>query len=171
MSTLVFDLETTGLLRRGSKLHCIGIRDLDADACEVYDYHGGLDVEEGVERLRTAEAIIGHNVIGFDVPMLQELFPGFAPQGEVIDTLILSRLYYANLQDRDFEKQPAGMPLRLYGRHSLEAWGHRLKVLKGDYGKQADAWDVYTPEMKDYMVQDVEVTTVLYQLMERRMAA
>jgi len=169
VSLLVFDMETTGLLRRGSQLHCIGIRDAEEEHCDVYDYKSGLNVEDGVERLRTAEVIVGHNVISFDIPMLQELFPGFAPQGQVIDTLTLSRLYYANIKDRDFEKQPAGMPLSLYGSHSLAAWGYRLKVLKGEYGKQSGAWETYTPEMKDYMIQDVEVTTTLWALMDRRL--
>ena len=169
MSVLIFDMETTGLLRRGSSLHCIGIRDADEETCDVYDYHSGLDVEEGVERLTNAEAIVGHNIVNFDIPMLQELFPGFTPKGTVIDTLVLSRLYYANIQERDFEKQPAGMPIRLYGSHSLAAWGYRLKVLKGEYGKQSGAWETYSPEMKDYMVQDVEVTTTLWALMERRL--
>ena len=169
MSVLVFDMETTGLLRRGSQLHCIGIRDADEETCDVYDYHSGLDVAEGVERLANADALVGHNIVNFDIPMLQELFPGFTPKGTVIDTLVLSRLYYANIQERDFEKQPAGMPMRLYGSHSLAAWGYRLKVLKGEYGKQANAWERYTPEMKSYLEQDVEVTTVLWQLMERRL--
>ena len=169
MSVLVFDMETTGLLRRGSQLHCIGIRDAEQETCDVYDYHSGLDVTEGVERLANADALVGHNIVNFDIPMLQELFPGFTPKGTVIDTLVLSRLYYANIQERDFEKQPAGMPIRLYGSHSLAAWGYRLKVLKGDYGKQSGAWETYSPEMKDYMVQDVEVTTTLWALMERRL--
>ena len=56
--------------------------------------------------------------------------------------------------DRDYERRPQGMPQRLYGRHSLEAWGYRLKCFAGDYGKGPDAWDTYTPEMLDYCIQD-----------------
>ena len=86
-----------------------------------------------------------------------------------MDTLVLSRLYYPNIIDRDYERRPQGMPQRLYGRHSLEAWGYRLKCFKGDFGKHDGAWDSYTPEMLDYCIQDTEVTLKLYQLMQRRM--
>ena len=100
--------------------------------------------------------------------MIKELYD-FDFQGETIDTLVLSRLFYPNIQDRDYEIRPAGMPQRLYGRHSLEAWGYRLKCFKGDYGKGPDAWDKYTPEMLDYCIQDTLVTVRLFELMQRRM--
>ena len=119
--------------------------------------------------LERADALIGHNIIGYDIPLLKEQFPDFTPQGQVFDTLVLSRLFYPHVADRDFERRPAGMPQRLYGRHSLEAWGYRLKCFKGDYGKHDGAWDVYTPEMLDYCEQDVAVTAKLWELMKRRM--
>lgn len=169
MSALIFDLESTGLLRRGSQLHCIVIRDLVApDTAEVYDNRSGGLISEGIQRLSEADYLIGHNVIGFDLPLLSELDPEFRIRGQALDTLVLSQLYYSNMNDKDHAKQMVGMPLRLYGRHSLEAWGYRLKVLKGDYGKQPDAWKVYTPEMRDYCIQDTEVTWKLWELMTRR---
>ena len=58
---------------------------------------------------------------------------------------------------------------KLYGRHSLEAWGYRLKCNKGDFGKHEGCWDVYTPEMLSYCITDTLVTLKLYQLMLRRM--
>ena len=141
MSTLIFDLESTGLLRCGSQLHCIVIRDLvSPDTTEVFDDRSGGLISEGIQRLSEADYVIGHNVIGFDLPLLKELDPQFKIRGQAIDTLVLSQLYYSNMSDKDHAKQLVGMPLRLYGRHSLEAWGYRLKVLKGDYGKQKDAW-------------------------------
>ncbi len=165
MSQLIFDLETTGLLRRGSQLHCLVIRDADADCADVYDNRDGLQIADGLRRLEAAPAIVGHNIISYDIPMLREL-GDFTPRGEVIDTLVLSRLMYANLIDRDYQKQIDGMPVKLYGRHSLEAWGHRLRIFKGDYGKQND-WSTYTPEMRDYCVQDTEVTLALWQKLQR----
>jgi len=169
MTTLLFDLETTGLLRRGSQLHCIVARDLsNVDEPLVWDNRPDHSLELGVEALRRADVLVGHNIAGFDIPMIKELYD-FAPQGTVIDTLVLSRIFYPHVADRDYERRPAGMPQRLYGRHSLEAWGYRLKCFKGDYGKGPDAWDRYTPEMLDYCIQDTEVTVKLYQLMLRRM--
>jgi DNA polymerase-1 len=166
---LLFDLESTGLLRRGSTIHCIVIRNGDNDATEVFDHMPDRAIIQGVKTLERADTLIGHNIINYDIPLLKEQFPDFSPQGSFIDTLVLSRLFYPHILDRDYERQPTGMPQKLYGRHSLEAWGYRLKCFKGDYGKHDGAWDVYTPEMLDYCIQDTEVTMKLWQLMQRRM--
>ena len=168
MTTLLFDLETTGLLRSGSQLHCIVARDI-SEPTEALVWDSPRDnLAMGVEQLRRADVLIGHNICGFDIPMIKELYD-FDYQGEVIDTLVLSRLFYPHIADRDFERRPIGMPQKLYGRHSLEAWGYRLKCFKGDFGKHEAAWDVYTPEMLDYCIQDTEVTVKLYELLQRRM--
>ena len=105
---------------------------------------------------------------GYDIPLIQEAYD-FDFKGKVIDTLVLSRLFYPHVMDRDYEIRPIGMPDRLYGRHSLEAWGHRLKCFKGDFAKQGSGWETYTPEMLDYCIQDTEVTVRLYELLQRRM--
>jgi DNA polymerase I-like protein with 3'-5' exonuclease and polymerase domains len=51
--------------------------------------------------------------------------------------------------------------MRLAGRYSLEAWGHRLGVYKGDFGKTSD-WSEFTQEMLDYCVQDTLVNAYLW---------
>ena len=167
----LFDLESTGLLRRGSTIHCIVMRNLeDPDQPEVFDYKPERAVIQGVKQLERADALIGHNIINYDVPLIREQFPDFDFQGELIDTLVLSRLYYPHIIDRDYERRPAGMPQRLYGRHSLEAWGYRLRCFKGDFAKSnSNDWSTYTPEMLDYCIQDTQVTLKLYELLRRRM--
>ena len=168
---LLFDLESTGLLREGSTIHCIVMRNMDnVEEAEVFDYKPERALIQGVKALERADVLIGHNIIGYDIPLLQEQYPDFNPQGEVIDTLTLSRLFYPQIADRDYERRPAGMPQRLYGRHSLEAWGYRLKCFKGDFGKSdSNDWSTYTPEMLDYCIQDTQVTVKLYELLKRRM--
>ena len=167
---LLFDLESTGLLRRGSTIHCIVMRDMTSvDKPIVFDYKPERAVIQGVKQLENADALIGHNIIQYDIPLIKEQHPDFDPQGEVIDTLVLSRLYYPQIIDRDYEIRPQGMPQRLYGRHSLEAWGYRLKCFKGDFGKHEGSWAEYTPEMLDYCIQDTLVTVRLYELLQRRM--
>ena len=167
---LLFDLESTGLLRQGSSIHCLVLRDVNTkDEPKVFDHREEQTIEQGVALLEKSDMLIGHNIIGYDIPLIKERFPDFNPKGQLIDTLVLSRLFYPHISERDYERQPVGMPARLYGRHSLEAWGHRLKCFKGDFGKHDGAWDTYTPEMLDYCIQDTEVTLKLYQLMIRRM--
>jgi hypothetical protein len=168
---LLFDIESTGLLRRGSTIHCIVTRNVDADdEPQVYDYRPECSIIQGVKTLEKANTLIGHNIIGYDIPLLLEQYPDFDPKGEIIDTLIMSRLFYpeARLRDRDYERRPVGMPQALYGRHSLEAWGYRLKCFKGDFGKHEGSFAEYTPEMLDYCIQDTTVTLKLYQLLARR---
>ena len=167
---LLFDLESTGLLRVGSTIHCIVMRDMaNPDEPEVFDYKPERAIIQGIKQLEQADTLIGHNIISYDIPLIKEQFPDFAPRGQVIDTLVLSRLYYPHISDRDYERRPHGMPQRLYGRHSLEAWGYRLKCFKGDFGKHEGSWEEYTPEMLDYCIQDTLVTQRLYELMQRRM--
>mgnify|MGYP003132286047 CR=1 FL=1 len=167
--TLLFDIESTGLLRRGSQIHCIVTRDINnPDDIQVYDHREDQTLCHGIEVLNRVDALVGHNIIGYDVPLIKEAYD-FDFQGQLVDTLVLSRLFYPDLKDRDHRRQPAGMPKRLYASHSLEAWGHRLKCFKGDYGKHDGAWDTYTPEMLDYCIQDTMVTFKVYQLMMRRM--
>ena len=168
-TTILFDLESTGLLRRGSKIHCIVARDInDLENPMVYDHREDSTIDMGVEMLRRADILVGHNIIGYDIPLIKESYDLEFP-AQILDTLVLSRLFYPHILDRDYERRPEGMPAKLYGRHSLEAWGYRLKCFKGDYAKHEDAWDVYTPEMLDYCIQDTEVTVKLFQLMQRRM--
>ena len=167
-TALLFDLESTGLLRRGSQIHCIVARDLsEADKPLVWDVPRN-DVAEGIERLRNADVLIGHNLLGYDIPLIKEAYD-FDYQGQVLDTLVLSRLFYPHIADRDHERRPYGMPQKLYGRHSLEAWGHRLKCFKGDFSSSGAGWETYSPEMLNYCIQDTEVTLKLYELLLRRM--
>ena len=73
-TALLFDLESTGLLRRGSKIHCIVARDLsEADKPLVWDVPRN-DVAEGIERLRNADVLIGHNICGYDIPLIKEAY-------------------------------------------------------------------------------------------------
>jgi len=167
---LLFDLESTGLLRRGSQIHCIVMRDMsNPEEPMMFDPDPERAVITGVKQLERADVLIGHNIIGFDVPLIKEQYD-FNFKGDLIDTLVLSRIFYPNIGERDYMRKPSGMPQKLYGRHSLEAWGYRLKCFKGDFGKQGGAWETYTPEMLSYCVTDTEVTLRLFELMQRRMA-
>lgn len=168
---LVFDIETDGLLRELSCVHCLVTKDLDTGEVIRYDDSGTLpSVTSGIAILMEATELWGHNIVSYDFEAIREIYPFFDYQGKVYDTLILSRLFFTDMLDRDFRAKPANMPAQLYGRHSLESWGYRLGVLKSQYGKtlQGD-WHEYTPEMLDYCEQDVQVSESLARLFEPKL--
>ena len=107
-----------------------------------------------------ADTIIGHNIIGFDIPVIKECYPFFKPQGRIVDTLVLSRLYHPDMISTDKKLQVEGMPTKLYGRHSLESYGYRLGEYKGNFGETSD-WKEWSKEMEDYCEQDTIVTRKL----------
>lgn len=159
---LVFDIETDGLYHDVTTIHCIGIYDLDTKQTLIFNDQGSEQpITKGVQLLEDANTVIGHNIIGYDLSVIRKLYPWFHRRGRSIDTLVLSRLYHADILNIDKKREWKNMPLQLYGRHSLEAYGYRLGVYKGEFGKTAD-WKEWSQDMQDYMVQDVTVTTKLW---------
>ena len=158
---LVFDLETDGLLDDVTKIHCLVIYDSETDATVIYNNQGNKEpIVRGVQRLEDADVLVGHNIIGYDLPVIQKVYLWFNPQALVLDTLLLSRLYHTDMMEIDKKRNLDNMPLQLYGRHSLESYGHRLGEYKGEFGKSTD-WQEWSPEMETYCAQDVLVTTKL----------
>ena len=164
---LVFDLETDGLLDKFTKIHCLCIHDLDEAQTYTFNNEGNKEpIVRGVEMLADADCIIGHNIIHFDIPCISRIYPWFVSP-YLVDTLLLSRLYHPNLLDIDQKRKWPQMPINLYGRHSLEAYGHRLGCFKGEFGKQTD-WKFWSQEMQDYCEQDVNVSTHLWHHFETK---
>lgn len=160
---LIFDLETDGLLDEVTKIHCLVIKFTTDNVVHTYT---GDQIEHGICQLSDAmisgKIIAGHNVIKYDIPVIQKLYPNFQVRADrVFDTLVATRLIWANVKDTDnilLKKEQ--LPGKLFGSHSLEAWGYRLGNYKGDF---KGPWDTLTQEMLDYCVQDVEVTATLFQ--------
>ena len=63
---LVFDIETDDL--KATKVWCIVAQDVDTQ--EIFKYPPDK-LDEGVKLLQSANKLIGHNIIGFDIPMIQ----------------------------------------------------------------------------------------------------
>jgi len=150
---LVFDIETDGLLPDVTKAHCIVLKDIDTN--EIIK----PKLKKAMQLLSEADEIIGHNIIKYDIPVLQKLY-GFYTEAKIFDTIVAARLMYPDIKDRDFRKKD--FPKNMIGRHSLEAWGHRI----GNYKSHiVTDWKEFTQEMLDYCVQDVEVTATLYNIL------
>ncbi len=162
----VFDIETDGLLDDVSKVHCIAIQHVDEG--EGFLYHKATGTT-----LHATDYICGHNIINYDLPAMEKCGYDFNYDGGVIDTLVLSQLLYP--ADFLYKKDAAlvkkygdeRLPSHLRGKHSLEAWGCRLGIHKGDFGKTTD-WSTYTDEMGEYCKQDVAVNVALMKHFQSR---
>jgi DNA polymerase I-like protein with 3'-5' exonuclease and polymerase domains len=191
-----FDCETDGLLPEMTVVHSLVLGDIDKGTHHSFcDQPNYPKIDEGLRELMDADFMCGHNVINFDIPALQKIYPWFKPRGEVQDTLVLSRLIKADIKDDDFsfakkmERRgtPHLFPKAMIGRHSLESWGYRLGEWKGDYsdarkklakelGIKGKAeimrfvWGTWNKEMQDYCVQDVAVTSKLREFFWAKLA-
>ena len=172
VGTIVFDLETNGLINDATRIHCIALHWGEDNRLEAFNDEkyaespkelpmgGNYSITTALSWLETADVLVGHNIIGFDIPVIKSIYPWFNPSGIILDTLLLSRLYHPNLFDIDKRHNWKHMPLQLYGRHSLEAYGYRLGEYKGNFAKTTD-WKEWSQEMQEYCIQDVVVTNKL----------
>ena len=139
---LVFDIETDDL--KATKIHCIVAQDLDTK--EIFKFPPNK-LEEGYAFLESANKLVGHNIVGFDIPMVEK-FGGVKLGGKtVVDTLVLSRLFN---------------PIR-EGGHSLEVWGSKLGLPKIEF----DDYQNYSLDMLNYCVRDVQLNTLVFERLKK----
>jgi DNA polymerase-1 len=87
MTNLIFDIEANGL--DPDKVWCIVAKEVDKDRTYTF---GPDCIDKGIALLNQADTLIGHNILGYDLPVLKKLY-NFNFKGKIIDTLTLSRLF------------------------------------------------------------------------------
>lgn len=155
-SYLVFDIETDGLYDQVTQVFCIVIYDINRE--ETFTY-GPDCVDDALAHLATGDVLIGHNVIFYDVPVLEKLH-SFNTKARIIDTLICTRLIWPKekLYDLDVQLYPE-VPKNYRGLAGLKAWGYRLSDKKIEFKDFSE----YSEEMLVYCKQDVSVTSKLWR--------
>ncbi len=139
---LLFDIETDGL--DATKIWCLVAQEVDTG--QVWSY-GPDDIEEGVKLLNNASQLSGHNIIGFDIPVLEKLTSFKLGYQKIVDTLVYSRLFN---------------PVR-EGGHSLAVWGAKLGLSKIEF----EQFDEYTEDMLEYCKRDVAVNVKVYKALQK----
>lgn len=178
--TLLFDLESNGLLPTITRIHVLCI--LEYETGKRWRFRED-ELHIGVQMLQDAELIVGHNIIDYDLKAIEKVLK-IKIETKIRDTLVLARLMYPNQADKDFRAAERGeLPNKLIGRHSLKAWGYRLGEYKGDYAEDKEneakelgligddeiynhAWGSWNQPMEDYCDQDVSVTEKLYTMVQ-----
>jgi len=148
MSTIIFDIEGNNLREKITKVWCIATYNLEENK---YVSFMPEEIEDGLAYLSSANNLVGHGIIGFDLPALSKLH-SFHPSSNIIDTLILSRL------ENPDRETPLGCSS---GAHSVEAWALRLRLkqLKVEH----EDWSIFTPEMLHRCETDVVIQTEIYK--------
>ena len=159
---VIFDIECDGFLSEATKIHSVVIKDIDTG--QLFSYHGEA-IGKGLYLLSGANLLVGHNILKFDLEIIKKLHPEYIIDGEVFDTLLVSRLIWTDRKEQDFRMKE--LPLKLAGRHSLESWGYRLGLRKGEFAKEND-FSEWSQKMQDYCELDVEVNLKLYQLIQKQ---
>jgi DNA polymerase III alpha subunit (gram-positive type) len=148
---LFFDIEADNLLLDATNIWCI---------VGYYNnrYHIYFEPDESIRtppnsivynnldtyvEFMREKKLVGHNIISYDLPLVKKLtdFEYEINQDKIVDTHILSRLYYPDREG-----------------HSLAWWGDKLRFKKGDHCD----WTCFSQEMLDYCIRDVDVTRRVY---------
>ena len=135
--------------------------DLEADGLNPTTIWCVVTRENGVDTVHTTPdtlckalegsvSVVGHNLIGYDLPVLKRLWSVSVASERIVDTLVLSRLF-------DPSKS---------GGHSLRNWGNELGFPKGDHTD----FSCLSQEMIDYCIQDVAVTEAVHKQLVKDMA-
>ena len=140
MKQFVLDIEANGLTP--DTVWCIVVREIGQDSSLTWSGDRLKDFIPWLQQQDECE-LIGHNLIGYDIPVLERLLDVDFSKCKITDTLVMSRLANPSRE----------------GGHSLDNWGTILNCPKGDH----NVWDVFSFDMLEYCIQDVRVNTLVYE--------
>ena len=141
MNSLVFDIETDDL--NATKIWCITT--VDPETEEVRSYYND-SLPSGLKALRSTDKLIGHNILGFDIPVIKKLCDVDLSRKKIVDTLTISRLFN---------------PVR-DGGHSLKSWGYRLGLPKIDFKD----FQNFSTDMVKYCERDTLLNKRVYDYLK-----
>ncbi len=148
MTRVVFDIETDSL--KPSRIWCLVAKNIDSG--QLYTF-GPDQIEDGCDLLERSNYLVGHNILGYDIPVLERLTGRkvVSEDTKVVDTLILSRLFNPTRSGPN--------------AHALATWGapSRLNFPKIVF----EEYDRYSAEMLDYCIRDVELNLEVFKHLQK----
>jgi len=148
MTRVVFDIETDSL--KPSKIWCLVAKNIDSG--QLYTF-GPEQIEQACDLLEKSTYLVGHNILGYDIPVLERLTGRkvVSENTKVVDTLILSRLFNPTRSGPN--------------AHALATWGapSRLNFPKIVF----EEYDRYSAEMLDYCIRDVELNLEVFKYLQK----
>ena len=140
---IVFDVEADNLLDDATKIHCLSYTSDGSTYKTLYDYN------EMRELVLSQRGLIGHNIIRYDVPLLEKLL-GIKVTASLFDTLPMSWVLNYN--------RP---------RHGLESFGEEIGIPKPEI---TDWTNLSQEEYAHRCTEDVKINWQLwYNLLNRFM--
>lgn len=136
MKTIVFDIESNQLdINEKLVIFCIVAYCIETGEWKIFEQQ---NIKDGIEYLKSANRLVGHNIIGYDLPALKINY-----ERNISDTFICSQMLFCNERSS----------------HSLESWGEELGYPKVKF----EQWGVYNEKLKERCITDVKITYELYK--------
>ena len=148
----VFDLESNGLLENATQIWCGVFKNVRTG--RVYKFTPPM-IDQMVQWLEIEQPhLIGHNVIQFDLPLLQKL-TGYEHKGGATDTLLISKLHKP-------DRLPHPRCPNKGAPHALENWGYRVGRGKPEHKE----WSRFSRAMLHRCSEDVEITLLTHYALQ-----
>lgn len=135
---IVIDVEANALVDP-TRIWVVVCKDIDTNQYHIFRETENLDLLK--DFLSTCSLIIGHNILGYDLQVLNTLLSIDIEQRKILDTLIVSKLV-------DYPRVG----------HSIESYGIEFGIEKGkffDFSK-------YSKSMEEYCIRDVDICHRIY---------
>ena len=136
---IVIDIEANGLANP-DRIWLVVCKDIDTNQYHIFREKENLDLLKTF--LDNVTLVIGHNILGYDIPVLHKILGINVTVDITLDTLIISKLV-------DYPRNG----------HSIEDYGIEFGIPKGNFSD----FSKYSREMEEYCIRDVDITERVYR--------
>lgn len=144
----VFDVESDGLLDEATKIHCLYYKLFSNNT--LLSSGAITKRDEMVTFLKDQKVLVGHNIIRYDIPLLEKLLD-IKIEAELIDTLALSWYLYST--------ENVNGKITIRKKHGLEDWGEFFGTPKPVI---TDWENLSQEEYINRCKMDVKINTMLF---------